>query len=78
MTAEEKRDRREARRELQTAFRRIVVRRIGLFATNGQIEASVKIMVDRYYAEQVRPAAAKIEAQVLAQAQQRREVLCTS
>jgi hypothetical protein len=69
MTAEEKRDRRKARHELEKVFRRIVTRRIGLFATNRQIRDGVKVMTDRYYAEQIRPAAERIEQKLLAEEQ---------
>lgn len=65
MTSEEKRDRRKARRELETAFLPIVNRRMGLYATNRQIKAAVKILADRYFKEQVLPAAAKIEAELV-------------
>jgi hypothetical protein len=47
---------------------------MGLYATNHQITAAVKTLVDRYYAEQVRPAAERIEAQLIEEAQQKAAV----
>ena len=73
MTPEEKRDRRQARHELEQVFRRLVVRRIGLFARPKQIDQAVKIMCDRYYREQIRPTAERIEKLTVAKAQERAE-----
>jgi hypothetical protein len=69
VTAEEKRDRRKARHQLQRCFRVIATKQIGFDATNKQITAATKIMADRYYAEQVRPTAARIEAELIRQAE---------
>jgi hypothetical protein len=74
MTADEKRDRRRARQQLEKVFRPHVTRNMGLYATNHQITAAVKTLVDRYYAEQVRPAAERIEAQLIEEAQQKAAV----
>lgn len=71
MTAEEKRDRRQARHELQRCFRAIATKQIGLDATDKQITAATKIMADRYYAEQVRPTAERIEKELIAKAEEK-------
>jgi hypothetical protein len=68
MTAEEKRDRRKARQEVEAAFRPLMRRRMGLYGTNRQIEAAVKLMADRYYAEQIKPTADRIERELVAEA----------
>jgi hypothetical protein len=66
MTPAEKKDRRAARHEVEAALKRVAVRKLGLYSTKAQIKAGLKILCDRYYAEQVRPAAQRIEEQVLA------------
>ena len=65
MTAEEKRDRRQARRDLEKLMLRIATRRMGLFATTGQLKAAARTLTDRYFAEQIRPTAQAIEAELL-------------
>lgn len=65
MTAEEKKDKREARRQVEASLRSLVRRRVGLYSTPKQERAALGVMVDRFYAEQVTPAAKRIEAQVL-------------
>lgn len=62
MTAEEKRDRRAARHELQLVFLRHATRRIGLFSRTGQLKKAAKTLTDRYYKEQVNPAVERIVA----------------
>jgi hypothetical protein len=74
MTSEDKRDRRKARQEVEAAFRSLLRRRMGLYATNRQIEAAVKVMADRYYAEQVRPTAERIERELIAKAEEKAAV----
>jgi hypothetical protein len=74
VTSEEKRDRRKARHELQECFRVIATKQIGLYATNRQITAATKIMADRYYAEQVRPTAERIERELIAKAEEKAAV----
>lgn len=73
MTSEEKRDKREARRQVEASLRSVVRRRIGLYSTPKQERAALRVMVDRFYAEQVTPAAKRIESQVLADAVKRME-----
>ena len=46
MTADEKRDRRQAKHELADQFRRLAIRRLGLYSTGPQIRAAVKTLVD--------------------------------
>jgi hypothetical protein len=60
MTKEEKKDRRDAKHEVQAALKRLVVRRMGLFSTGPQIRAAIKVLSDRYYAEQVNPVCERI------------------
>jgi hypothetical protein len=71
MTAEDKRDRRNARHELQRCFRVIATHQIGLSATHKQLTAATKLMADRYYAEQVRPTAERIERELIAEAEEK-------
>lgn len=71
MTAEEKRDKRIARRQVEQALRSLVRRRIGLYTTPKQERAALRVMVDRFYAEQVTPAARRIESQVVNEANER-------
>jgi hypothetical protein len=59
-TKEEKRERRQARHELQAVLKRLVLRHIGLFSTGPQIRQATKVLTDRYYAEQINPTAAKL------------------
>lgn len=67
MNAEEKKDRRTARHQVQAALKRVVLHKVGLYSTGGQIRQSIRTLTDRYFAEQVRPAARAIEAQALNQ-----------
>ena len=41
MTGDEKRDRRQAKHELADQFRRLAIRRLGLYSTGPQIRAAV-------------------------------------
>lgn len=56
MTKEDKRDRRAARKQAEDHFRPILRRRMGMYATNRQIEAAVKTVVNAYFSAQVRAA----------------------
>ena len=76
MTAQEKRERRQARHELQSQFRTLATRRTGLFATNRQLSAGARILADRYTKEVLSVAARKIETDVLVEAQNRAESQC--
>jgi hypothetical protein len=67
MTPEEKRDRRKARHEVQAAFTKAPLPHLKLYSTNGQLRAAAKLMADRFFREQVRPAVERIESQVLLQ-----------
>lgn len=71
MTSEEKRDKREARRQVEASLRRIVRRSTGLYSTPAQERQHLRTMVDRFYKEQVMPAAKRIESQVLNEAHER-------
>jgi hypothetical protein len=57
MTKEEKKDRRQARHEVQAALKQIVLKKMGLYSTGPQIRQALKESTDRYYAEAIRPAA---------------------
>ncbi len=72
MTAEEKRDRRAARHEVQAALKRVAIRKLGFYSTGPQIRHGLRVLTDRFYREQVSPAAERIESQVLEQAEARR------
>jgi hypothetical protein len=56
MTAADKRDRRQAHHEVQAAFKRHVIQRMGLHSTGPQIRSAIKQLTDRYYAETINPA----------------------
>jgi hypothetical protein len=47
MTAEDKRDRRKARHEMQELFRKETMRGGGLYMTPNQLRDRVKVLVDR-------------------------------
>lgn len=71
MTPDEKREARKARHQVQAAIRTAICRKIGLDATNRQLEAGVKTLTDRFYKEQVSPAARAIENQIILEAAER-------
>jgi len=52
MTKAEKADRRAARKQAFDHFRRVMRRPMGLYATNGQLDAAARKMVDKYFADQ--------------------------
>jgi hypothetical protein len=52
VTPEEKRERRQVKHQLQSEFRRIVNRRIGLYLTLKQVKAGSKILAERYLKEE--------------------------
>ena len=53
MTADEKRERRQARHELAKELKRVAIRRLGLYSTEPQIRAGVKTLLDAYIAGQM-------------------------
>lgn len=65
MTSEEKRAKRMARHQVQKALKNVCPN-LRLCATNPQLKQATKVLTDRYYKEQVRPAAERIEANLLA------------
>lgn len=67
----ERRDRRKARAELEAIMLKLATRRLGLFATDGQLRAAAKVLTDRFYKEQISPAARRIEDQVILEAAER-------
>ena len=71
MTTQEKKDRRVARHEVEAALKSIANRKLGLYSTSNQLRAGKKVLVDRYFAEQINPAAERIEEHILSQAKQR-------
>jgi hypothetical protein len=56
MTAQDKKDRRQARHEIQAQLKRPVTRRLGLYSTGGQMRSAVKVLTDRYIREVLNPA----------------------
>lgn len=68
MTAEEKRDRRQARHQVAAALKRVNLHRVGLYSTGPQIRANLRVLVDRYYSEQINPAVQRIIAEKQAEA----------
>jgi hypothetical protein len=53
------------------AQRGVVRRRVGLYSSPAQERAALRVMVDRFYREQVNAAAKRIESRVLAEAHER-------
>lgn len=56
MTAEDKRDRRQARHEVAAVLKKHVTRRWGLCSTGAQLRSYTRTLTDRYYAETINPA----------------------
>lgn len=74
MTSEEKRDKREARRQVEASLRPLVRRAAFNLRLSPKKERQfLRTLVDRFYAEQVTPAAKRIEKQVLSEAVKRME-----
>lgn len=71
MTKEEKKDRRDARHQVQAALKREAIKKLGFYSTGSQIRAGLSTLTDRFYAEQVMPAARRIEDQVILEAGRR-------
>lgn len=72
MTSEEKRDKREARQQVIESLRPVVRRQSYLMGFSpAQERHHLRTLVDRFYAEQVMPAAKRIESQVLQGAYER-------
>lgn len=56
MTADEKRDRRQARHDVAAVLKKHVTRRWGLCSTGAQLRSYTRTLCDRYYAETINPA----------------------
>jgi len=67
VTTEEKKDRRAARHEVEAALKRRAIQKLGFYSTGPQIQHGLRVLCDRFFSEQVTPAAKRIEAQVLAE-----------